>query len=1000
MKLATKHLKCVKCHNIRNNKTLLLTDKAYKNLHEVTCINCSIKWLVCSVHDVRWCSRRYINAQKHVQTVHLCVDTPSFFNTSDNQNHTSLDYDSFNFDDNESVESNCSTVVNKHNSQSLLPESLIERFISCHHDVDFSDYNKKVRRFLTSESNRFGDGIKQLVTCAFSMNSTSTFSQISLREIKYHIKATIFCCSLTASQISKFGELCDMMLHTCINANVSNNSFSTSRIVTSSKDVDRYYLKRSTSIVQNVPIPTIIELDDHAYVSIKEVIQHILYLNIPIDGMLPGDINTNYKGIISSSSPMTGTKICKNIRTEVKNNATSTDITPLILNIILWSDDFEPNHVKQHKKSTWIKTVTIAPPVGCQTSTKHTYVIALGPKDKNHEKLNSFFFQELKNLQKPTYMYCKNINSNIPVVVKIVAISADRPERSALNSMLGHNGISSRRWRYSAYINQKKLKSCKICLKQRFLKINVASADHPHLCRMCYDWNFNHPSMHEPKPENYPKTQHPDSPVPPAGREVLDIENLHPIELSYPLLIQGVQFCFFNCYHGYWTQASAMVYLKSIGINESYGKEKIYQVALKCQSDSSITSSSLFDYITYPVHWNCGASLDQCIDTPMHQIFQGVVKSIIEKTMSWLTKKGTAHYKAFGDYVNTTLQDISDLGLDWCRMEKFQRGRSYSLGGWQAEQYVAFCRCILVIYASIRDVVGNKEIGIDEHEAMIQALLCFVSRVMCNERMSRDIILDYIKCFLSLCDLFESTAYIMHENDAMWFAKGNFLSLLNLPDQIHKFGNLRLYWEGSRERSIQQIKPYLINMRQTSSYFKTKLTHMYVSQVLDSIDTDLYNHFKDEYGQVNDNQYNRYSSFKIYTQADDIKGMIELGKVLSVVYMSLNKKDFKFYVCQYSNKPRTCLLHQISFLDDDGFNKMGLWYAPIEIAVANIGNELTQVEIDNMAEVYGLLYPCISKNFHFKKCYSTICHNWTYRNKHNVLCLPDLSINLLMSLLN
>ena len=71
------------------------------------------------------------------------------------------------------------------------------------------------------------------------------------------------------------------------------------------------------------------------------------------------------------------------------------------------------------------------------------------------------------------------------------------------------------------------------------------------------------------------------------------------------------------------------------------------------------------------------------------------------------------------------------------------------------------------LYASIRDVVGNKKIGIDEHETMIQSLLCFVSSVMCNDRISRDILLDYIKCFLSSCDLFENKAYIMNEDNAM-----------------------------------------------------------------------------------------------------------------------------------------------------------------------------------------------------------------------------------------
>ena len=91
-------------------------------------------------------------------------------------------------------------------------------------------------------------------------------------------------------------------------------------------------------------------------------------------------------------------------------------------------------------------------------------------------------------------------------------------------------------------------------------------------------------------------------------------------------------------------------------------------------------------------------------------------------------------------------------------------------------------------------------------------------------------LIDYIKCFLSSCDLFENTAFKLDGSDPFWYKKSNFLSLLNLPSQISKFGSLRNYWEGSQERSIQQIRPFLIGMRSSSSFYKTKLKHMYILQ--------------------------------------------------------------------------------------------------------------------------------------------------------------------------
>ena len=997
MKLSVKYLRCFKCKNVYNNSSEELGSKAYIGLYEVKCSRCSTKWLVCPIHDQRWSRRRYCYAEEHVRTTHNEIstnlsDTLDDFHNDDNENIMNTDLDtnchidnSVNEDDNLSelrIDSDCTT---------------LNKFIHSHTTIDLDNYNVNVQRYIKTDNVQFGNGIKQIVSNAFTMSTTNDYGDMNWKEIKYHIKATMFCCSLSSSQQSNFGDLCHMMQNTFYNNTLETDETLMSRIALSSKDIDRYYLKRSTSIAQNIPIPSIIELDDHACVSIIEVIQHVLYFAIPIDGMLINQCDNDYKNLVSSSTPMNSTHISDILRSEVRNNLESSELSPLIIPIILWSDDFEPNHVKQHKKSTWIKTITIAPPQDCQTSSKHTFVIALGPKDKDHEIVNHHFFKQLKKLESPTYMYSKETNSNIPIVVKVLAISADRPERCALNCMLGHGGITSRRWRYSAYINQEVLKSCKSCLKQRLLSVHNKHLDNDIVCSECYDWDYDHPSMSEPKPKEYPVVQHPDSPPPPKGREILDITNLHPIELSYKVMMDGVRFCFFNCYRGEWTQSSAMSYLKSIGINESYGKTYIYQTAIRCKRNPSISLSSIYDHIKYPVHWTSGITLDQCIDTPMHQLFQGVVKSIMEKTMSWLTKKNNAHYKAFGDFVNFTLLQIHKLNIDWCRMEKLMRGRSYTLGGWQAEQYVAFTRCSIVIYSAITDIVGNDEVGIDEHECMIQAMLCFISRLMSNVPIDSDIQMHYIKLFLSACDAFENKAYVMNGDDHMWFSKGNFLSLLNLPSQISKFGSVRLFWEGSRERSIQQIKPFLINIRQTSSYFKTKLTRMYVKETLDSINEELLLHAVDDTESNRPKHYDRYSSFKTYSTFEDIDSLVGTGKVLSVVYLSIRRKECRFYICQHSTVPKKCILYQISFCDDQGFNKGGIWYAPIEMAVSNVGEEWTQSEIDNNAEDYGILCPCITSNYRLRLSYCVICKSWKYRNKYNALSLPNISYNLFRS---
>ena len=63
---------------------------------------------------------------------------------------------------------------------------------------------------------------------------------------------------------------------------------------------------------------------------------------------------------------------------------------------------------------------------------------------------------------------------------------------------------------------------------------------------------------------------------------------------------------------------------------------------------------------------------------------------------------------------------------------------------------------------------------------------------------------------------------------------------------------------------------------------------------------------------------------------------------MSVVYLSLHSKANRFYTCQRSNNPKKCNLFEVTFVDNEGFNKCGLWYTPIHITIVNNGETFTQ----------------------------------------------------------
>ena len=152
-----------------------------------------------------------------------------------------------------------------------------------------------------------------------------------------------------------------------------------------------------------------------------------------------------------------------------------------------------------------IKTVTIYPHRDQVTSTKYTYIVGIGSKGSDHDEINTFHNNELQQLNKCTYRYygAKYIRQNVTVIVKKIAVLADRPERCGITSILGNNELTTKRWRYTGNINQNHFPSCHQCFKSR---INNIDSYVYVTCHQCCDWNYNAKNQHicQPYPYKYP----------------------------------------------------------------------------------------------------------------------------------------------------------------------------------------------------------------------------------------------------------------------------------------------------------------------------------------------------------------------------------------------------------------------------------------------------------------------------------------------------------------
>ena len=111
-------------------------------------------------------------------------------------------------------------------------------------------------------------------------------------------------------------------------------------------------------------------------------------------------------------------------------------------------------------------------------------------------------------------------------------------------------------------------------------------------------------------PVNYPSSQHEDSQLPSKGKEFLDTKFVLPVKLFFKWLIQGCEFCFHNFYRKIWIKQEAVVYMKTLNIQDSYSNEHIIGKVEKLWAMNS-NQDDLSGCIKYPSSWNNVLELHQ-----------------------------------------------------------------------------------------------------------------------------------------------------------------------------------------------------------------------------------------------------------------------------------------------------------------------------------------------------------------------------------------------------
>ena len=984
--------KCNKCFKTFSTINIKLTPHpTIEQCTIVSCQRCHSLWYVCTHHNNRFSYSNRSKMIQHFNNLHppsrietLSLAQPKRQDREGQQEH--VDFSLSAGHNSTMMFDNCDNSYDSslHSSPN---DDLINSNIIVQHNRDIShlehqqmlvekQFQNINSQFFVDEVQNHGHGICGITSKAFSQNHHCQ-SNSSLHEALFHLRTTYFCSHLTENQQKEFALILN---------DISSKKFETTKIPLSMTDIRKFYTSGKYSIYQNLPTPKTFQLDNHACISISDIIDCSLAIGIEIDLYR----SSYYKQMAINNNDLHHIKRTYNILKEVHDKNLSQNCDPYVFLVIIWSDDFEVNHTRKNRNSTCLKTLTLVPPPNMSTSKKHTNAICLGRKNQDHSTVNTYFQNELKQLGTIKERYLYQLQRYAPTVVKILAMSSDRPERCALNDVLYYSGSSTRRWSYSSLVSPFKLRSCPRCISKRFESMFITNSKRKrkNSCGYCCDFDFGTKKSVNTFsiPENYPKTMHPNSPPPPKERDINKANKsskLSPIKLSYNILTQGLEFAIFNYYKKVWSKKETTEYMKLLGIGTRVTRYAIDFA--NSMSTSHNNPESLFSTFIYPSMWKSNLNLDDFLETPMHHLFEGIVKTIIEVQMSFFKSHNKWH--SYGTFGNTILADVNQLKLGYCRAEPFTAGKDFKTGGWIAETYLGYSRLMLILLNKSNKIDTESLLGYNELVLVVQTLLALLSRLMQHESDNIDEIDDYVKLFLAVCHYYENKIGFDDNSDPFWFKKSNFVSLLNLNDQIIEYGPVYLHWEGVRERFIQNIKPVLVNMRTTVSYLTKKLEKIHQDSTLEIL--------YDSHIKQDIERQVRFDDFETFDGLSEVKRRIDNNDSMSGVVIQLGKTMYGIIV-----KTKTTYdFYQLMFEDDCGFHSINLWYSKIQVKTEYLFSFNSKEQLSNKVCDYIIIVPYDPNSSENSMEYTIISKNWKCRDVSNVLSTFSPSVNSLKDMI-
>ena len=88
-----------------------------------------------------------------------------------------------------------------------------------------------------------------------------------------------------------------------------------------------------------------------------------------------------------------------------------------------------------------------------------------------------------------------------------------------------------------------------------------------------------------------------------------------------------------------------------------------------------------------PACWNSGLEVQQSVEPSMHQLFLGLVDTVMGEVQSWCSLR--RKFESMKAAVDKRNRLIMELHLSWCKTQPYTTDK---LGGWISENFLGFAR--------------------------------------------------------------------------------------------------------------------------------------------------------------------------------------------------------------------------------------------------------------------------------------------------------------------